>query len=200
MFLFFNQGHVYLLNYIFPLGINEKLSRIKSKTEFVSLALCILAWPHLCRVGWQGSPLGLLLQVPATPCSFSGSGLPCPMYSNATIYRQCWRLESLKCSLNSTMYSRISIFIWSEVCFSFFFFLLLCFTFPLLGFSCLLTPLLFILLPHIWFSLPDSLPELFIIEKSFHRKATKCSGGVSVKCSVLLDRKSRKSLNPDEMF
>ena len=122
MFLFFNQGHVYLLNYIFPLGINEKLSRIKSETEFVSLALCILAWPHLCRVGWQGSPLGLLLQVPATPCSFPGSGLPCPVYSNATIYRQCWRLESLKCSLNSTMYSRISIFIWSEVCFSYFFF------------------------------------------------------------------------------
>lgn len=108
--------------------------------------------------------------------------------------------KSLKRSLNSTMCSRISIFIWSEVCFSYFFFCCFVSRFLSLDSHVSWLLLLFILFPHISFSLPDSLPELFTFEKSFHRKATKCSGGVSVKCSVLLDRKSRKFLNPDEMF
>ena len=81
-----------------------------------------VSWPSLTFVVWAGGAPYLARCYRCLPqCSFSGSGLPCPVYSNATIYRQCWRLESLKHSLNSTMYSRISIFIWSEVCFSFFF-------------------------------------------------------------------------------
>lgn len=39
-FCFFSQGHMYLVNYIFTLGINEKLSRIKAWDWTLQPGLC----------------------------------------------------------------------------------------------------------------------------------------------------------------
>lgn len=149
---------MYVLKYIFLLGINENLSRIKVEDWILQsgtcpgltlplshplvLALGHLAWSASTSVCYSASRIAFLPWL---------GPLSCTVYLNSTTYRQCWRLDSLNSHWNLTMDSRICAFIWSEICFPiiFIFSWQLHFTFLLLMFLCLPALSLFTFLPHI---------------------------------------------------